>query len=112
MSWSQFFRVVTVAPSDMVLTASKKMLELKVSSAVVAIENKPGGILTWVPFLSLITGTTISRPDSNYKPCFDLYDRSRDILMRVIAQNLPPESTTVEKASLFTITFVSLCNHI
>uniref|UniRef100_A0A0A9E3G9 CBS domain-containing protein n=1 Tax=Arundo donax TaxID=35708 RepID=A0A0A9E3G9_ARUDO len=44
------------------------MLELKVSSAVVAIENKPGGILT-----------------------------SRDILMRVIAQNLPPESTTVEK---------------
>ncbi|ONM35036.1 CBS domain-containing protein CBSCBSPB1 [Zea mays] len=61
-------KVVTVAPSDMVLTASKKMLELKVSSAVVAIENKPGGILT-----------------------------SRDILMRVIAQNLPPESTTVEK---------------
>lgn len=61
-------KVVTVAPSDTVLTASKKMLELKVSSAVVAIENKPGGILT-----------------------------SRDILMRVIAQNLPPESTTVEK---------------
>ncbi|PWZ34079.1 hypothetical protein Zm00014a_005319 [Zea mays] len=53
-----------------------------------------------------VPGTTISRPDSNYKPCFDLYDRSRDILMRVIAQNLPPESTTVEKASLFTITFV------
>ncbi|CAD6235274.1 unnamed protein product [Miscanthus lutarioriparius] len=61
-------KVITVAPSDTVLTASKKMLELKVSSAVVAIENKPGGILT-----------------------------SRDILMRVIAQNLPPESTTVEK---------------
>ncbi|KAJ1286873.1 hypothetical protein BS78_03G385500 [Paspalum vaginatum] len=61
-------KVVTVAPTDTVLTASKKMLELKVSSAVVAIENKPGGILT-----------------------------SRDILMRVIAQNLPPESTTVEK---------------
>lgn len=61
-------KVVTVAPSDTVLTASKKMLELKVSSAVVAIENKPGGILT-----------------------------SKDILMRVIAQNLSPESTTVEK---------------
>lgn len=60
--------MATVAPTDTVLTASKKMLELKVSSAVVAIENKPGGILT-----------------------------SRDILMRVIAQNLPPESTTVEK---------------
>lgn len=60
--------MATVAPTDTVLTASKKMLELKVSSAVVAIEDKPGGILT-----------------------------SRDILMRVIAQNLPPESTTVEK---------------
>ncbi|KQK11277.1 CBS domain-containing protein CBSCBSPB1 [Brachypodium distachyon] len=65
---SENSKVVTVAPTDTVLTASKKMLELKVSSAVVAIENKPGGILT-----------------------------SRDILMRVIAQNLPPESTTVEK---------------
>ncbi|PAN26774.1 hypothetical protein PAHAL_5G037900 [Panicum hallii] len=65
---SENSKVVTVGPTDTVLTASKKMLELKVSSAVVAIENKPGGILT-----------------------------SRDILMRVIAQNLPPESTTVEK---------------
>ncbi|KAF0925526.1 hypothetical protein E2562_016713 [Oryza meyeriana var. granulata] len=65
---SENSKVVTVAPTDTVLTASKKMLELKVSSAVVAIENKPGGILT-----------------------------SRDILMRVVAQNLPPESTTVEK---------------
>uniref|UniRef100_A0A0E0JNZ0 CBS domain-containing protein n=1 Tax=Oryza punctata TaxID=4537 RepID=A0A0E0JNZ0_ORYPU len=65
---SENSKVVTVAPTDTVLTASKKMLELKVSSAVVAIESKPGGILT-----------------------------SRDILMRVIAQNLPPESTTVEK---------------
>uniref|UniRef100_A0A453GCY7 CBS domain-containing protein n=1 Tax=Aegilops tauschii subsp. strangulata TaxID=200361 RepID=A0A453GCY7_AEGTS len=65
---SENSKVATVAPTDTVLTASKKMLELKVSSAVVAIENKPGGILT-----------------------------SRDILMRVIAQNLPPESTTVGK---------------
>uniref|UniRef100_A0ACD5XG07 Uncharacterized protein n=1 Tax=Avena sativa TaxID=4498 RepID=A0ACD5XG07_AVESA len=65
---SENSKVATVAPTDTVLTASKKMLELKVSSAVVAIEDKPGGILT-----------------------------SRDILMRVIAQNLPPESTTVEK---------------
>ncbi|GJM92031.1 hypothetical protein PR202_ga08458 [Eleusine coracana subsp. coracana] len=65
---SENSKVVTVAPTDTVLTASKKMLELKVSSAVVAIENKPGGILT-----------------------------SKDILMRVIAQNHPPESTTVEK---------------
>lgn len=65
---SENSKVATVAPTDTVLTASKKMLDLKVSCAVVAIENKPGGILT-----------------------------SRDILMRVIAQNLPPESTTVEK---------------
>jgi CBS domain-containing protein len=46
--------VVTVAPTDTVLTASKKMLEIKVSSAVVAIENKPGGILTWVVFLTRV----------------------------------------------------------
>ncbi|KAL6616630.1 hypothetical protein ACP70R_038900 [Stipagrostis hirtigluma subsp. patula] len=65
---SENSKVATVGPTETVLTASKKMLELKVSSAVVAIENKPGGILT-----------------------------SKDILMRVIAQNLPPESTTVEK---------------
>ncbi|RVX18102.1 CBS domain-containing protein CBSCBSPB4 [Vitis vinifera] len=61
-------RVVTVSPTDTVLTAAKKMLELKLSCAVVAVENRPKGILT-----------------------------SKDILMRVIAQNLHPESTPVEK---------------
>ncbi|KAF3337189.1 CBS domain-containing protein CBSCBSPB1-like isoform X1 [Carex littledalei] len=61
-------KVVTLSPSDSVLTASKKMLEFKISSAVVIVDGKPRGILT-----------------------------PRDILMRVIAQNLSPESTPVEK---------------
>ncbi|KAG1330935.1 CBS domain-containing protein CBSCBSPB1 [Cocos nucifera] len=61
-------KVVMVSPTDSVLTAAKKMLELKMSSAVVTVENKPQGILT-----------------------------SRDILTRVISQNLSPESTPVEK---------------
>nr|XP_010926835.1 CBS domain-containing protein CBSCBSPB1 isoform X2 [Elaeis guineensis] len=61
-------KVVMVSPTDSVLTAAKKMLELRMSSAVVTVENKPRGILT-----------------------------SRDILTRVISQNLSPESTPVEK---------------
>ncbi|KAJ7957237.1 CBS domain-containing protein [Quillaja saponaria] len=61
-------KIVTVTPAETVLMASKKMLELQVSSAVVTIDGKPHGILT-----------------------------SKDLLMRVIAQNLPPESTLVEK---------------
>ncbi|GKV13715.1 hypothetical protein SLEP1_g24701 [Rubroshorea leprosula] len=61
-------KVVTVSPTETVLAATKKMLEIRGSCAVVTVENKPRGILT-----------------------------SMDILMRVIAQNLPPESTLVEK---------------
>lgn len=57
-----------LSPSDSVLTATKKMLECKRSSAVVTVDNKLRGILT-----------------------------SKDILMRLIVQNLPPESTPVEK---------------
>ncbi|KAF6148446.1 hypothetical protein GIB67_038801 [Kingdonia uniflora] len=61
-------KMVTVSPTDSVLSATKKMLELRLSAAVVTVENKPRGILT-----------------------------SKDLLMRVIAQNLSPESTLVEK---------------
>ncbi|KAL9422580.1 hypothetical protein AB3S75_034788 [Citrus x aurantiifolia] len=61
-------KVVTISPTDTVLMATKKMLELRLSSAVVTVENKPRGILT-----------------------------SKDILMRVISQNLPADSTLVEK---------------
>ncbi|XVF08683.1 hypothetical protein REPUB_Repub07fG0024600 [Reevesia pubescens] len=61
-------KIVTVSPDDTVLATAKKMLESRVNSAVVTVENKPRGILT-----------------------------SKDILMRVIAQNLPPETTLVEK---------------
>ncbi|QCD85007.1 CBS domain-containing protein CBSCBSPB1-like isoform X1 [Vigna unguiculata] len=62
-------KVVTVSPTDSVLAATKKMLELRASCAVVTVNDKPCGILT-----------------------------SKDILMRVIAQSLPPEFTLVEKA--------------
>ncbi|PIN22386.1 hypothetical protein CDL12_04892 [Handroanthus impetiginosus] len=65
---SENSKIVTVDPSDTVLVAAKKMLEIRASSAVVTVENKPRGILT-----------------------------SKDMLMRVIAQDLPPESTLVEK---------------
>ncbi|MBA0616941.1 hypothetical protein Godav_026424, partial [Gossypium davidsonii] len=61
-------KIVTVSPDDTVLAAAKKMLESQLSSAVVTVDNKPQGILT-----------------------------SKDILMRVITQNLPPETTPVEK---------------
>ncbi|XP_058194969.1 CBS domain-containing protein CBSCBSPB1-like isoform X2 [Rhododendron vialii] len=65
---SENSKIVTVSPTDTVLAATKKMLECHISSAIVIVENKPRGILT-----------------------------SKDILMRVIAQNLPPDSTLVEK---------------
>ncbi|XP_022730019.1 CBS domain-containing protein CBSCBSPB1-like isoform X2 [Durio zibethinus] len=61
-------KIVTVSPDETVLVTAKKMLESRLNSAVVTVENKPRGILT-----------------------------SKDILMRVIAQNLPPETTLVEK---------------
>ncbi|CAI0414638.1 unnamed protein product [Linum tenue] len=61
-------KVVTVSPTETVLTVTKKMLESRSSCAVVIVDNKPRGILT-----------------------------SKDILMRVIAQNHAPDSTLVEK---------------
>ncbi|ONK58512.1 uncharacterized protein A4U43_C09F13840 [Asparagus officinalis] len=61
-------KVLTVLPTDTVLAATQKMLEFQISSAVVTIGNKLQGILT-----------------------------SSDILLRVIAKNLSPESTSVEK---------------
>ncbi|CAL5337091.1 unnamed protein product [Camellia sinensis] len=61
-------RIATVSPTDIVLMVTEKMVKYGMSSAVVAVENKTRGILT-----------------------------SKDILMRVIAQNLPLESTPVEK---------------
>ncbi|KAL7161126.1 hypothetical protein ACSBR2_041728 [Camellia fascicularis] len=61
-------KIATVSPTNTVLMATKKMVEYGMSSAVVAVENKTRGILTL-----------------------------KDILMWVIAQNLPPESTPVEK---------------
>ncbi|MCD7471701.1 CBS domain-containing protein cbscbspb4 [Datura stramonium] len=59
---------VIVEPNDTVLDAAKKMLESQASSAIVVVDKKPRGILT-----------------------------SKDILMRVITQDLSPESIFVEK---------------
>ncbi|KAG0488196.1 hypothetical protein HPP92_007007 [Vanilla planifolia] len=39
-------KIVKVSPIDTVLTATKRMLELKMSSVVVVVEDKPKGILT------------------------------------------------------------------
>ncbi|KAI8029555.1 CBS domain-containing protein CBSCBSPB3 [Camellia lanceoleosa] len=61
-------KVAIVSPSDPVHVAAKQMRELRVNSVVIATENKIQGILT-----------------------------SRDILMRVVAQNLSPMLTLVEK---------------
>jgi len=60
--------VVIASPGDSVLAATKMMVEAHASSAVVAVGNKARGILT-----------------------------PRDILMRMIARNLPADSTPVEK---------------
>lgn len=65
---SEHSKLVTVSPSDTVLMAAKTMVESHISSAVVTVDSKPRGILT-----------------------------SKDILMRVIALGLSPESTAVEK---------------
>ncbi|XP_010555551.1 PREDICTED: CBS domain-containing protein CBSCBSPB5-like [Tarenaya hassleriana] len=61
-------KVLKVGLDETVLAVTKKMVEFQLSSAVVMTGNKLQGILT-----------------------------SKDILMRIIAQNLPPDSTTVEK---------------
>ncbi|KAK9054593.1 hypothetical protein SSX86_025672 [Deinandra increscens subsp. villosa] len=61
-------KLVAVSPSDTVLMATKTMRECHTSSVIVTVDSKPRGILT-----------------------------SKDILMRVIASGLPPESTLVEK---------------
>ncbi|GJN07248.1 hypothetical protein PR202_ga25066 [Eleusine coracana subsp. coracana] len=61
-------RVATVSPSDPVYVATQKMRELRVSSVVITSGNSLQGIFT-----------------------------SKDVLMRVVAQNLHPELTLVEK---------------
>ncbi|GLU12622.1 hypothetical protein SLE2022_292860 [Rubroshorea leprosula] len=61
-------KVAFVSPSDPVYVAAKKMRELQVNSVIIMTANKIQGILT-----------------------------SKDILMRVVAQNLSPELTLVEK---------------
>ncbi|KAF9668041.1 hypothetical protein SADUNF_Sadunf15G0085600 [Salix dunnii] len=61
-------KIVTVSPTESVLEVTKKMFESASSCAVVTVDKKARGIFT-----------------------------SKDILMRVIAQNLSPNSTLVEK---------------
>ncbi|XP_057972449.1 CBS domain-containing protein CBSCBSPB3-like isoform X2 [Malania oleifera] len=61
-------KVAIVSPSDPVYVAAKRMRDLRVNSVIVMTGNKIQGILT-----------------------------SKDVLMRVVAQNLSPELTLVEK---------------
>ncbi|EPS59555.1 hypothetical protein M569_15250, partial [Genlisea aurea] len=61
-------KVATVSPSDPVQVAAKKMRDFRVNSALITTGNKIQGILT-----------------------------SKDILLRVVAANLSPELTLVEK---------------
>ncbi|KAJ8752617.1 hypothetical protein K2173_005506 [Erythroxylum novogranatense] len=61
-------KVVTVGPTETISDVAKKMLESRSSCAVVVVDNRPRGILT-----------------------------SKDILMRVIAQNISPDVNLVEK---------------
>ncbi|CAN6929776.1 unnamed protein product [Brassica oleracea] len=61
-------KVALVAPSDPVSVAAKRMRDLRVNSVIISTGSKIQGILT-----------------------------SKDILMRVVAQNLSPELTLVEK---------------
>lgn len=62
-------KVATCSSSETVTTATKKMRDLRMSSVIVTSSSrKPRGILT-----------------------------SKDVLMKVIAQGLPPESTTLDK---------------
>ncbi|CAA7019149.1 unnamed protein product [Microthlaspi erraticum] len=61
-------KVALVAPTDSVYVAAKRMRDLRVNSVVISNGSKIQGILT-----------------------------SKDILMRVVAQNLSPEKTLVEK---------------
>ncbi|CAH8353152.1 unnamed protein product [Eruca vesicaria subsp. sativa] len=61
-------KVVLVSPSDSVYIAAKRMRELRVNSVIISMGSKIQGILT-----------------------------SKDILMRVVAQNLSPDTVLVEK---------------
>ncbi|KAG2329145.1 hypothetical protein Bca4012_021258 [Brassica carinata] len=61
-------KVVLVAPSDSVYVAAKRMRDLRVNSVIISMGSRVQGILT-----------------------------SKDILMRVVAQNLSPETILVEK---------------
>ncbi|XP_071713771.1 CBS domain-containing protein CBSCBSPB1-like [Rutidosis leptorrhynchoides] len=65
---SENSKLVTVSPSDTVLMAAKTIVECRINSAIVTVDNKPRGILT-----------------------------SKDILMRVVGLGLSPDSTLVEK---------------
>ncbi|KAL3700720.1 hypothetical protein R1sor_018742 [Riccia sorocarpa] len=61
-------KVATVSPADTVYTATRKMRDMRINSVVITTNNKPVGILT-----------------------------SKDVLMRVVAVGLPPDTTPVEK---------------
>ncbi|CAI9267844.1 unnamed protein product [Lactuca saligna] len=71
--------IVAVSPFDTVVMVTKKMLEFRVSSAIVTVDNKARQIII-----------------------------SNDILTQVIAQDLPAESTSVEKVPTPFLFFITI----
>lgn len=98
------------------LNAIKKMSELQSSSVIIAVDNKPQGILTYVlSFLNeckFALSYTLLLLCCMFSSFFDVFTRSKDILMRVIIQNLPPESTTVDKVNQFVVLDFILSHHV
>uniref|UniRef100_A0A8R7UFT6 CBS domain-containing protein n=1 Tax=Triticum urartu TaxID=4572 RepID=A0A8R7UFT6_TRIUA len=76
-------KVAIVSPSDPVYVATQKMREFRVNSVIVTTGNTVQGIFT-----------------------------SKDVLMRVVSQNLSPELTLVEKVSApVTVVFLQMASH-
>lgn len=110
-------RIATVDPTDSVIVAAKRMHDQKASCAVITVDNKPRGILTWA------TCYKKWRLDMNYyKLCgltlsskFSELDissySSRDIVRRVVAVNLPIETTLVEKVIYTHSLYFSFCSN-
>ena len=115
-------RVAVASPSDPVNVAANKMRELRVNSVIVVTRNKIQGILTYFSFLpgfailQLVLGTLAANDVFKMRSsiffsflsfflCLScmfsvsmlLCCSSKDILMRVVAHNLSPELTLVEK---------------
>lgn len=113
-------RIAIVSPSDPISVAAKKMREYRVNSVVIMTGSKIHGILTYYSFLHwLLSFQTVTLCQQGFIVAIAVLEKafwcwflstgcclclllqltcsSKDILMRVVAQNLSPELTLVEK---------------